>query len=606
MATDTKTSTIPQRSDIEEKYTWNLNDIYPSDEAWEKAFNKAADLVGSAPGRYAGKLAESPEIMWEAFEARTELMRALGNLTQYANLNRDLDNRVSKYQELSERVASLASKAAAAFSFIEPELLEIDEAKLREMASKFPKTDVYDFYIDELIRSRAHVRSKEVEEVLAMASVMGRVPSNVFTMLDDADMTYPSIKDEKGNEVKLTKQRWAKFMESRDRRVRKDANDALYSSYRAHINTIAANLSGGVNRNVFYARTRRHENALEAALFGDNIPTSVYRSLIDNTEAHVEGLHKYVELRKKILKLDEIMPYDMLCPLFPEYDFEVPYDDAVTRVLDAVNPLGETYGSVLKDAFGTRWVDVFETEGKGSGAYSWGNYDVHPFVLMNYNDTVDNMFTLAHEMGHAMHSYLTSKTQPFVKSQYSIFVAEVASTLNEGLLMYYLLDRAKDDKERLYLLNRYVDNTVGTYFNQVLYAHFELMIHEAVEEGGALSPDMMNALWKDLTQKYYGPAMTVDEFTPIKWSRIPHFYLDFYVYQYATSYAASQAILEKFLKGETGIIEKYLEMLSAGGKDHPIELLNICGVDMSTPDPVLANIALFGEQVDEMTKLAGA
>ena len=606
MATDTKTSTIPQRSDIEKQYTWNLNDIYPSDDAWEKAFNKAAELVGSAPGRYAGKLAKSPEIMWEAFEARTELMRTLGSLTQYANLNRDLDNRVSKYQELSERVASLASKAAAAFSFIEPELLEIDETKLREIASKFPKTDVYDFYIDELIRSRAHVRSKEVEEVLAMASVMGRVPSNVFTMLDDADMTYPSIKDEKGNEVKLTKQRWAKFMESQDRRVRKDANDALYSSYRAHINTIGANLSGGVNGNVFYARARRHENALEAALFGDNIPTSVYRSLIDNTEAHVDGLHKYVELRKKILKLDKIMPYDMLCPLFPEYDFEVPYDDAVTKVLDAVKPLGGTYGSVLKDAFGTRWVDVFETEGKGSGAYSWGNYDVHPFVLMNYNDTVDNMFTLAHEMGHAMHSYLTSKTQPFVKSQYSIFVAEVASTLNEGLLMYYLLDRAKDDKERLYLLNRYVDNTVGTYFNQVLYAHFELMIHEAVEEGGALSPDMMNALWKDLTQKYYGPAMTVDEFTPIKWSRIPHFYLDFYVYQYATSYAASQAILEKFLKGETGIIEKYLEMLSAGGRNHPIELLKICGVDMSTPDPVLANITLFGEQVEEMTKLAGA
>ena len=604
MATATTKHMIPQRNEIEEKYTWNLADIYKTESDWETDFGKAQEIIASAP-EFAGKLADSPETLYRCLEARSELMLILSCLNQYASLSRDLDNRVSKYQELTERVAVLGSRAAAAFAFLEPELLTIDEKKLRELAAGFPKTDVYDFYVEELIRSRGHIRSQEVEELLAMAAVVGRAPSNIFTMLDDADMSYPSIVDDSGNEVKLTKQRFARFMESMDRRVRRDAHEAFYTSYRDHVNTIAATLSAGVNRNVFYARSRRFESALHASLFGDNIPVSVYQSLIDTTEAHLSGMHKYIELRRRLLKLDEFMSYDILCPLFPDQDFEVEYDKAVDFVLKAMKPLGETYQSDMRKGFERRWVDVFETEGKGSGAYSWSNYRTHPYILMNYNDTVDNMFTLAHEMGHAMHSHLSNQTQPFEKSQYSIFVAEVASTLNEGLLIYHLLDQAKDDRRRLYLLNRYVDNTIGTYFHQVLYARFELMIHEAVEKGGALSPDFLSGLWKELTQKYYGPTLTMDEFTPYKWSRIPHFYLNFYVYQYATSYAASQAILKKFLDKEDGIIDRYLEMLSSGGKDHPIELLKICGIDMSTPGPVEANLKLFEEQVDEMERLAG-
>jgi len=605
MSTDTTTpNAIPQRSDIEPKHTWNLADIYPDEKTWEADFARVEKLVEEA-GAFVGKLAESPQILYDCLQLRSRMGQTMYNLSHYAHLARDLDNRASQYQELSDRAINLASKAAAAFSFIEPELLMIDEKQLLDMAGQFPKTDVYDFYIKELIRSRKHIRSQEVEEVLAMSIAVHGAPSNIFTMLDNADLKYGTINDEQGQPVEITKQRYAKFMESQDRRVRREAHETLFKAYQAHVNTLGASLSASVNRDVFATRVRHYDSSLEAALDGDNIPVSVYHSLLDTTEANLAGLHKYVGLRKKLLGLDEIRPYDLICPLFPDQDFEVKYDDAVKKVLEAVKPLGEQYCEDVRHAFGNRWVDVFETEGKGSGAYSSGNYNVHPFVLMNYNDTVDNMFTLAHELGHAMHSWLTSKAQPFEKSHYSIFVAEVASTLNEGLLLHYLLEQTDDARRRLYLLNRSIDNTVGTFFNQIMYARFELKTHEIVEQGGALSPDVMNAMWRELTQQYFGPAMAVDEATPVKWSRIPHFYTAYYVYQYATSYAASQAILDRFLAGEPGIINKYLSMLSAGGSDYPIEELKICGIDMTTPTPVEANIKLFAWQVDEMARLAG-
>lgn len=598
----TDKTSIPKREEIEIKYTWNLTDIYPGDEAWEAAYTSAQHMLTSA-GSFAGRLAESSEILFQCLELRTEIGKLLSRLAQYANLNRDLDNRVSRYQAMADRVAMLGAQASAALAYVEPELLQIDENELLEMESDFPKQDLYDFYIRELIRSKAHIRSHEVEELLAQAGMIARGPDNVFTMLDDADLTYPSITDEQGNEVQLTKQRFAKLLESRVQHVRKDANDAFYSSYKSHLNTIGANLAAAVNTDVFYSTARRYESCLHSALDGNNIPVSVYHSLLETTEAHLDTLHAYTALRKKILKLDSIRPYDMMCPLFPDYDYDVKYDNAVSQVLDAVKPLGEDYFGVLGKAFNSRWVDVFETQGKGSGAYSYGNYSVHPYVLMNYNDTVDHMFTLAHEMGHAMHSTLTNRTQPFPKSHYSIFVAEVASTLNEGLLLNYLVNRATDRMARLYLLDRSLSNTMGTFFHQVMYARFELEIHSIVEKGNALTPESMNAMWGDLTQKYYGPELELDEFSPLKWSRIPHFYTMYYVYQYATSYAASNAILVEFLKGEPGIVRKYLELLSSGGRDHPIELLKICGVDMSKPEPILATIQMFRDQVAEVERL---
>jgi oligoendopeptidase F len=601
--TDTP-GTLPQRADIEEKYTWNLTDIYASDEAWEESYRKAQDITKKAP-EFAGKLSESPQILYDCLKLHSELSLLLGNLYMYAYLNKDVDNRVSKYQAMTNRTSALAAESGAAFAFIEPELLQIDESRLLQMADQFPRTDEYDFYIRDLIRSKKHIRSHEVEELLANSSLIARGPGNIFSMLDDADLKYGTVRDEKGNEVALTKQRFAKFLESPDRRVRKEANDTFNQPYKDHINTTAASLSTAVNADLFFARARHYDSCLHAALDSENIPLSVYHSLLDTTEQNLDGLHAYVALRKKILKLDEIAPYDMYCPLFPQQHYEVPYEDAVGQVVEAVRPLGETYQTQMKKAFDTRWVDVFETQGKGSGAYSYGNYDIHPFVLMNYNDTVDNMFTLAHEMGHALHSHLSSEHQPYSKAHYSIFVAEVASTLNEGLLLDYLLERATDDGQKLYLLNRYLDNTVGTFFRQIHYARFELRIHEEVEKGGALSPDLMNSFWSEGTRQYFGPDLTPDEFDQYKWSRIPHFYRGYYVYQYATSYAASGAILKKFETGDPSIVEKYLELLSSGGKDYPVELLKICGVDMTTPEPVTATIGNFAAKLAEMEKLIG-
>lgn len=602
MTIATKTDSILQRQDVEQHYTWNLNDIYPSDEAWEADYRRIEEMIEKAP-TFVGRLHESPKVLEESLDLQIEMQKVMHNLYQYAALNKDLDNRVSKYQAMTERAAMLGSKAGAAFAYVEPELLQMNDATLLNMEAQFERPGIYDFYIRELIRSKAHIRSQEVEEVLAMAGMVARGPDSIFSMLDDADMTYPSIIDENGNEVKLTKQRFMKLLESSSQRVRHDANAAFYSSYKAHINTTGASLAASVNKDVFYTRVRRYESSLHRALHGNDIPLSVYHSLLDTTEEHIDALHEYAKLRKRVLKLDDIYPYDMLCPLFPDMDYSVPYDQAVQQVVEAVLPLGPTYNKVLGHAFRTRWVDVFETEGKGSGAYSWGNYLVHPYVLMNYNDTVDNMFTLAHEMGHAMHSHLSNTTQPFAKAQYSIFVAEVASTLNEGLLMNYLLEKVTETNQRLFLLNRYLDNTMGTFFHQVMYARFELLIHEEVEKGSALSPDLLSEMWEDLTRKYYGPVVAIDEYTPLKWSRIPHFYNMYYVYQYATSYAASQAILTKFVNGEPGIIDRYIELLSSGGKDHPIELLKICGVDMTQPEPVMATINRFREQVAEIDRL---
>ncbi|HUV29586.1 MAG TPA: oligoendopeptidase F [Acidobacteriota bacterium] len=593
---------IAQRADIEERYTWDLTDIFADDDAWETEYRSVRKEIDRAR-EFAGRLAQSPALMYDCLKTRAELSRRLFNLVHYAYLSKDLDNRVSRYQAMNERAAALGAQAGAAFAFIEPELLTIDENKLLEMSGQFEKTDEFDFYVRELIRSRAHVRSEEVEEVLANSAMVSRGPGSIFTMLDDADLTYPTIKDEQGAEVPLTKQRFAKFLESPDRRVRRDASAGFYSAYKDHVNTIGASLTSSVNADVFYTRARRYDNCLHAALDGDNIPLSVYHSLLDTTEANLAALHAYTALRKRILKLDEIAPYDLHCPLFPEQDYEVSYGDAVQRVLQAVQPFGGTYTEQLRTTFDSRWVDVFETQGKGSGAYSSGNYSVHPYVLMNYNDTVDNMFTLAHEMGHAMHSFLACRTQPYPKSHYSIFVAEVASTLNEGLLLELLLGKARDKAERLYLLNRYLDNTTGTFFRQIMYARFELDIHEKVEQGGALSPEIMNKMWAELAQKYFGPELKLDDHEQYKWARIPHFYTGYYVYQYATSYAASQAILDKFTQGEEGIVDRYLELLSAGGRDHPIELLKACGVDMSTPGPVEATIRTFAEKVAEADRL---
>ncbi len=600
--TKEKENKIPQRDDIATKDKWNLTDIYKDSTEWEAVFAEAKEQAALLV-TFAGQLSNA-DSLFDCLELRSEISKKIGSLYQYAKLNLDLDSRQSQYQEMTDRAMMLSAEIGAASSFVEPELLKMTDEELLKLSYQFKQTDIYDLYIKELIRSREHIRSEEIEELLSLTQTFANGPEQIFGMLDGADLKYPTIKDENGNEVQLTKQRFAKFMESSDPRVRREASDKFMSVYKEHVNTISSTLSTEINKNIFYTKARNYENALHRALDGDNIPTTVYHALLDTTEAQLDGMHQWTALRKKILKLDKIAPYDMICPLFPDYDYEVPYEQAVTKVIEGCKPLGDDYHKHLKFAFDNRWVDVYETEGKRGGAYSWGNYSVHPYVLMNYNDTVDNMFTLAHELGHCLHSVYSNEAQPFQKAQYSTFVAEVASTLNEGLLMQYLLKEAGSKEEKLYLLNRQIDGTMGTFFHQVMYARFELMIHQLVEKGAALSPDTMNKLWGDLTKQYYGPSLTLDEMSSLKWSRIPHFYMTFYVYQYATSYAASQAILKKIIDGEDGIIERYLELIKSGGSDYPIQLLKECGVDMSTPEPVESTIALFKANVAEVERLS--
>jgi oligoendopeptidase F len=597
-------SSLPQRADIDSKHKWNLADIYNSEQNWEADFAAAETLIEKAKS-YQGRLAGSAGMLFECLESRSKLGLIRDKLHAYARLNQDMDSRVSKYQAMTDRAISLSARASAGFAFVEPELLRVSDNELLKLADQFPRKDIYDFYIKELIRSRAHIRSEEVEELLAQSLVMAQGPDNVFNMLDNADLKYPVIKDENGEDLQLTKQRYNKIiLESSSQQLRRTASDAFMSVYKAHVNTASAALSNAVNKDIFYARARRFDSSLHHSLDAGNIPVSVYHNLLDTTEAGLEGLHKWIAARKRVLKLESLYTYDVYCPLFPEQKYSVPYGKAVDHVLEAIAPLGEKYRTALNEGFNRNWVDVYETEGKRGGAYSWGNYASHPFVLMNYNDTIENMFTLAHEMGHAMHSYLSNKSQPYPKASYSIFVAEVASTLNEGLLLQRLLRNATDDKQKLFLLNRHIDSTLATFLHQVMFARFEMMIHEAVEQGGALSPEIMSEMWEKLTLKYYGPAMTLDDYARYKWARIPHFYWTFYVFQYATSYAASQAILSKFLAGEAGIVDKYLDLLSSGGNNHPIEQLKKCGVDMTTPAPIEATLKLFAREVDELDRLA--
>jgi len=608
MTTNTKVkkdnkNSILQRNNVAVQDKWNLSGIYKDDKAWDDDYNKAQEIIKEA-SKFSGKLTESADVLFECLETQTKLERICNDLFMYAKLNQDLDNRESKYQGKTDQSAMLGSLAGAAFSFVEPELLKIDDAQLQKLADGFPKKDIYDFYIKELIRSRKHIRSAEVEELLAQSSMVARGSESIFSLLDNADLKYPSIKDENGEEVQLTKQRFQKFMESPDQRIRRDAHNAFNTVYQEHINSISATLSTSVNTDVFYSRARKYDSCLGMALDANNIPVSVYHSLLKTTSDNLTGFHKWIGLRKKILKLDKIYPYDVYNPLFPEQNFEVAYADAVKEVLEAVKPLGDKYCTDLKKGFASNWVDVYETEGKTSGAYSWGNYDTNPYVLMNYNGTIGNMFTLAHEMGHAMHSFLSNNNQPFTKAQYATFVAEVASTLNEGLMLDYMLKKTTDKKQKLFLLNKHIDKTLGTYYHQVFFAEFELKIHELIEKGEALSPDTACNIWIELNKKYYGDQLTLDDLTKYKWCRIPHFYRAFYVYQYATSYAASQAILDKFLSGDKDIIEKYLGLLSSGGNDHPVEQLKKCGVDMTTSKPFEATIKLFDNLVDEVEKLA--
>ena len=595
-------SAVPQRSDIGEKYQWKLEHIYATDESWEQDFMRVEAMLPQFEN-LRGKLGKSAKNLESGLALRDSLMNILDRLYVYANLRKDEDNRLPAYQEMSERAGFLQTKVNQILSFIEPEITSLSTVTLDRYKKSQPGLKIYQHYLNDLIRTKAHILPAEQEELLAIAGDLARGPSKTFDMLDNADIKYGTIKDEKGKKVELSKARYAKFMESTKRSVRKDAFLAYNSAYHTYYNTLGANYSSSVNKDIFFAKARKYNSTLEASLDASNIPVSVYHNLIQTINENLEPLHRYASLRRKVLELDRLQIYDLYVPLVPEAKMEFTYEQAKEIVTSGLMPLGQTYNQDLKAGFEAGWIDVFETQGKGSGAYSWGAYSTHPYVLLNYNNTLEDVFTIAHEMGHAMNSFYTNRTQPYIYSDYATFVAEVASVTNEVLLMNELLKTTTDSQKKIYLTNYFIEMIRGTFYQQALYAEFEYAAHEKAEKGEALSTESMGQLYQEILQKYWGPDLLIDSIATIGWARVPHFYYNYYVYQYATSQAAGIALAEEISAGDKEAQQRYLDFLEAGSADYPIEILKKAGVDMAKPEPVMAVIKLFDQLVTELEQL---
>ncbi len=599
---NSKVSAIPQRSGIEDIYKWRLEDIYATDQMWEEDFKKVEAMLPHFD-KSKNQLSKSAKNLESCLVLRDSLMNIFDQLYVYANMKRDEDNRLPQYQEMSERVGFLQTKVNQALSFIEPEIISLPTATLEKFKKSQPSLKLYEHYLDDLIRTKAHILPTEQEELLALAGDLARGPSKTFDMLDNADIKYGTIKDEKGKEVELSKARYAKFMESNKRRVRQDAFLTYNTAYHTYYNTLGANYSTSINKDIFFARARKYNSSLEASLDASNIPVSVYHNLIQTANQNLEPLHRYASLRKKVLDLDELHIYDLYVPLVPEVKMEFTYEQAKGVVTNGLAPLGSSYIQDLKYGFESGWIDVFESQGKGSGAYSWGAYSTHPYVLMNFNGTLEDVFTLAHEMGHAMNSFYTNRKQPYIYSDYATFVAEVASVTNEVLLMNELLKTTTDQQERIYLTNYFIELIRGTFYQQALFAEFEYEAHEKAEKGEALSSESLSELYKEILQKYWGPELVIDSIATIGWARVSHFYYNYYVYQYATSQAAGIALAENISNGDEEAQRRYLDFLAAGSGDYPIEILKKAGVDMTKPEPVMAVIELFDELVTQLEQL---
>ncbi|MGX1981463.1 oligopeptidase F [Thermolongibacillus altinsuensis] len=594
--------TLPKREEIPVEYTWRLEDIFATDEEWEKEFAEIKQMLPKF-SEYKGKLGQSASLLYEALQYRDEVSMRLGKLYAYAHMRYDQDTTNAFYQGLNTRAEGLYAEAANAMSFIVPEILSIDEETLNQFLNEKEELKLYEHELDEINRQRPHVLSEKEEALLAQAADVMNASSNTFSMLNNADLRFPTIVDENGEEVEVTHGRYIRFLESEDRRVRRDAFKAVYDTYRKYENTFASTLSGAVKKNNFFARVRNYQSAREAALSKNQIPESVYDNLIETIHKHLHLLHRYVDLRKKVLGVDELHMYDLYTPLVKEVKMKITYEEAKDLLLKGLAPLGEEYVNIVREGLENRWVDVHETRGKRSGAYSSGSYGTNPYILMNWQDNVNNLFTLAHEFGHSVHSYYTRKYQPYPYGHYSIFVAEVASTCNEALLNDYLLKTIDDEKKRLYLLNHYLETFRGTVFRQTMFAEFEHMIHQKAQQGEALTAQLLTSLYYDLNKKYFGDGIVIDEEIGLEWARIPHFYYNYYVYQYATGFSAATALSKQILEEGTPAVERYIEFLKAGSSDYPIEVLKKAGVDMTSAAPIEEACRVFEQKLNELEAL---
>ncbi|MCQ2499897.1 MAG: oligoendopeptidase F [Lachnospiraceae bacterium] len=593
---------VPKREDMDPAYCWKMEDLYANEDDWAAEAKQLEEKIAQLQ-KMQGKLKEGAEELLTVLKFNDEMGKLFERVYVYANQRYHQDTGNQTYQAMTAKAAALMAKYSDAAAFIEPEILEMDEEKLREWMNSSEELGIYRRYLEEQLRTKEHILSAEMESVLAKASEMGSSPQEIFTAFNNADLTFGNIWNEDGEETSLTHGRYIAFLESRKREVRKAAFESMYAAYESHKNTLAATFNANLKKASFFSGMRNYPSAIAASLDGGNIPVSVYENLIAAVHDSMESMYRYVRLRKKILGVDELHMYDVYVPMVERTDREIPFEEAKTLVQEGLSVMGDDYISILKEGYENGWIDVYENQGKRSGAYSWGAYGTHPYVLLNYSGNLNSVFTLAHEMGHAIHSYHSDRTQPYIYAGYRIFVAEVASTCNEALLIHYMMEHAASKEEKAYLINYFLDQFKGTLFRQTMFAEFEKIMHERFAEEGSIPAQSICDLYYELNQKYFGPDMVVDPQIAMEWSRIPHFYTPFYVYQYATGFSAAIAISSKILAGEEGILEKYKKFLSGGSSMDPIDLLKLCGVDMTTGEAVTEALRVFEEYVEKLEEL---
>ncbi|WP_028546329.1 oligoendopeptidase F [Paenibacillus taiwanensis] len=594
---------VTKRSEVLPEDRWKLEDLFGSQAEWDKEYTLVQQLTEKMK-QFQGKLGEASALK-ACFELEDDISLHTERLYVYANMRHHEDTAEPTHQALAEKSTKLSINVGEAMSFITPEVLALSDEKLDEFIAN-EELKAYRFTLQEMKRQKAHVLTKQEEALLAQVGNLSKAPESIFSMLNNADMKFPKIKNEKGEEVELTHGSYVQFLENRNPEIRKAAFEAVYATYRKQRNTIAATLSANVTKNLFYARVRKYPSALEMSLYGDNIPKDVYTNLINTIHKHLPLMHRYMKLRQKLLKVDELHMYDLFAPVVEQFDMNISFKDAKATVKESLKPLGEDYLNALQDGFDNSWIDVYENEGKRSGAYSWGAYGTHPYVLLNHKDNLNSMFTLTHEMGHALHSHYSDSNLPYRDAQYTIFLAEVASTLNEALLMDHMLKKSTNAKEKMYLLAYYIDQFRTTVFRQTMFAEFEMLIHERAENGEALTPQLLSEIYYDLNKKYYGDAMVVDQDIEMEWARIPHFYSSFYVYKYATGFSAAQSFAKQILDEGQPAVDRYLGFLKSGGSDFSINILKKAGVDMSTPAPIEEGMSVLESLITEMEKMAEA
>jgi oligoendopeptidase F len=594
-------SSVPERSEIDTEYKWDLESIYATDDEWEQAYENVEERLDELAG-YEGQVTEDGETLLEVIELRDEVMRTVSTVVSYARMRKDENTADQHYQALSSRAMTLYSQADSASSFIGPEIQDLDRDELDRMIEETDGLELYDHYLHDVLRMSEHTRSAEVENVLAELGEVTGASSDIYDMLLNSDVEFPTVEKPDGEAVEITRANFTNLQKNPDREFRQTVYEAFYDRLGEYHNTIGTAYQNSVKADVRLARIHDYDTAREAAMDGPNIPAEVYDNLVDTVRDNLDKLHRHTELKQECLDLDEFQMWDLYMPMTETETPEVEYEEAREHVVDALGALGEDYQNRVAEGLESRWVDVYETENKRSGAYSSGTYDTQPFILMNYQDDISSMYTLAHELGHSLHSQLTSETQPYVYSDYEIFVAEVASTVNEALLTHHLLDTVEDPTFRRHVLNQYLEQIRLTLYRQTLFADFEHQAHQVVEEGEALTPERADEIYGDLKAEFYEPAV-IDDRIAREWSRIPHFYRAYYVYQYSTGISAAIALAEDILEEGEPAAERYLEFLQSGSRDYPLELLEIAGVDMSSPEPIQRALDVYDDHLDEMAAL---